>query len=100
MNVVLDDVAAAFERIAVHPRPISFDRKGVVLPKGGHFQGIQRVDRGPRLVITSSSDTQAYFVICDMTADGSRGRANAPVRMEKNPRGPGDRLCSTPEAFA
>jgi hypothetical protein len=85
MNVVLDDVAAAFERIAVHPRPISVDRKGVALPKGGHFQGIQRVDRGPRLVITSSSGTQAYFVICDMTADGSRGRANAPVRMATAP---------------
>jgi len=85
MNPVLDDVFAAFDRVGVRPRPVKIDRKGVVLPAGGHFQGIQRVNGGGRLVITSSSDTQAYFVTCDMTGDGTRGRANGPVRMASRP---------------
>src|SRR4051812_40705394 len=37
------------------------------------------------MVITSSSDTQAYFLTCDMTSDGTRGRANGPVQMASRP---------------
>lgn len=84
MNSVLDDVYAAFDHVAVRPRAIKIDRQGVVLPAGGHFQSIQRTSGG-RLVITSSSDTQAYFLTCDMTGDGTRGRASTPVRMASRP---------------
>jgi hypothetical protein len=84
MNSVLNDVFPAFTAVSVRPRAIKIDRKGVVLPAGGHFQGIQRTPSG-RLAITSSSDTQAYFLICDMTGDGTRGRANAPIRMALRP---------------
>lgn len=84
MNQILDDVVGAFGRVAARPRSVKIDRKGVVLPAGGHFQSIQRTSAG-RLAITSSSDAQAYFVMCDMTADGTRGRANAPVQMASKP---------------
>jgi hypothetical protein len=86
MNPLLDDVPAAFEHVAVRPRLVTIDRKGVALPQGGHFQGIQRLRTAPqRLVITSSSNSQAYFVTCDMTGDGTHGRANAPVRLAGSP---------------
>ena len=85
MNPVLDDVRAAFNRVAVRPRLLKIDRKGVTLPAGGHFQGIQRISGSGRLVITSNSDSEAYFVTCDMTADGTRGRASTPVRMAASP---------------
>jgi hypothetical protein len=58
----------------------------VVLPAGGHFQGIQRFETAPdRLVLTSDSDTEAYFVICDVSADGSRGRARPPNKLSVSP---------------
>lgn len=85
MNRILDDVRAAFDRVATHPRSIAIDRKGIVLPAGGHFQGIQRIGDGQRLAITSSSDSEAYFVVCDMAGDWTKGRANAPVRLAARP---------------
>jgi hypothetical protein len=86
MNPILADVPSAFRRVAGRPRSIAIDRKGVVLPRGGHFQGIQRLAGGPpRLVITSSSDSQAYFVTCAMSPDGGRGRARPPVSMAGAP---------------
>ena len=72
MNPVLNDVAGAFNRVATHPQSISIDRAGVVLPEGGHFQSIQRLASAPqRVVITSSSNSQAYFVMCDMNSNVS-----------------------------
>ena len=44
MNPVLNDVPGAFAQVPVHPRTIAIDRRGVVLPQGGHFQGIQRLE--------------------------------------------------------
>src|SRR4051794_38119117 len=85
MNYSLDDVRGAFDRINVHPRSIAIDRKGVVLPAGGHFQGIQRLGESPRLVVTSCSDSQAYFVLCDMVGDWAHGRAHAPVSLASRP---------------
>src|SRR5690348_9631749 len=85
MNPVLDDVRAAYNRVAIRPRLLKIDRQGVALPAGGHFQGIQRINGSGRLVITSSSDSEAYFVTCDMTADGAHGRASTPVRMAASP---------------
>src|SRR6476620_10459553 len=99
MNPVFSDVPSAFARVAVHPRALTIDRKGVVLPKGGHFQGIQQLGARPeRLVITSSSDSQSYFLICDMNADGTRGRANAPVRLAGSPLNHAGG-CQTVETF-
>jgi hypothetical protein len=99
MNPVFIDVPSAFARVATQPRSVTIDRKGVVLPKGGHFQGIQPLGaRSERLVITSSSDSQAYFVICDMNADGTRGRANAPVRLAGSPLNHAGG-CQTVETF-
>ena len=84
MNPVLDNVPGAFERIATRGTTVAIDRKDVVLPTGGHFQGIQRLsDR--RLVITSSSQSEAYLVICDLDAGETRGRANPPVRLGRSP---------------
>jgi hypothetical protein len=85
MNRILDDVRAAFDRVAVHPRSIAIDRKAVVLPAGGHFQGIQRIGDSQRLAVTSSSDSQAYFVVCEMTPDWTKGRANAPITLAARP---------------
>ena len=86
MNPVLNDVAGAFNRVATRPQSMSIDRAGVVLPEGGHFQGIQRLASAPqRVVITSSSNSQAYFVICDMNSNGISGRAHPPVSMAALP---------------
>ena len=95
MNPIMNDVAAAFSAVSVHATSISIDRAGVVLPPGGHFQGIQRmVDKAfasPKsreqevLVLTSSSDEQAYFVPCAMADDGLSGRAFSPVTMAMSP---------------
>jgi hypothetical protein len=89
MNPLVDDVPGAFRRIAEQPIAVEIDRAGVVLPEGGdmgHFQGIQRLPGEPqRLVITSSSKLQAYFVWCQMHADGVAGRAFAPVTMGWQP---------------
>jgi hypothetical protein len=88
MNPTVDKVALAYERVAVHPASITIDRAGVVLPKGGHFQGIQRLARAPRdrrdpqlLVITSSSDDHPYFITCAMAEDGLSGQASSPVEI-------------------
>ena len=86
MNPVLDDVRAAFDGVATHAHSLAIDRKGVALPAGGHFQGIQRLgSTGHRLFITSSSDTQAYFVPCDMNRGGTGGRANPPISLAHSP---------------
>jgi hypothetical protein len=95
MNPIMNNVAAAFNAVPVHATSISIDRAGVVLPQGGHFQGIQRLPRASYesrelrqselLVITSSSDQQAYFVACAMEEDGLSGRAYSPVTMAMSP---------------
>jgi hypothetical protein len=86
MNPLLNDVPGAFARVRDRPRSIAVDRKGVVFPKGGHFQGIQRLQGAPaRLVLTSSSDSEAYLVVCNMAADFGSGRATAPVRLAVPP---------------
>ena len=86
MNPLLDNVRVAFDRLSTHPRSLAIDRKGVVLPAGCHFQGIQRLGTGRhRLFITSSSDIQGYFVPCEMNRDGTGGRANAPTTLAHSP---------------
>jgi hypothetical protein len=88
MNPTVTDVITAFNRIPEKGAvSIAIDRAGVVLPKGGHFQGIQRLPGEPQLlVITSSSlDTQGYFVVCDMAENGLSGRARSPVTMARSP---------------
>jgi hypothetical protein len=81
-NPSMNDVAAAFSLVAnSEPVAVSIDRSGVILPKGEHFQGIQWFPGQALLVITSSSNFEAYFVACDMTSDGQNGRARAPVTM-------------------
>jgi hypothetical protein len=86
MNLQLTSVSAAFVKVPVRPKRVAIDRKGIVLPRGGHFQGIPRIATTPeRLVITSSSDTEAYFLICDIDANGASGRANPPVRLSTSP---------------
>jgi hypothetical protein len=83
MNPTIHRVVEAYHRVATHATSIKIDRAGVVLPAGQHFQGIQRLPRESRepqlLVITSSSDTQPYFVPCAMAEDWLSGRASSPV---------------------
>jgi len=90
MNPMVTNVATAFDKVAVNPISIAIDRTGVVLPGGGHFQGIQRLPREanarlprkpPLLVITSSGDRQGYFVPCVMAEDGLSGKALPHVKM-------------------
>lgn len=86
MGPALNNVPAAFARIAAKPRALNIDRKGITLPKGGHLQGIQRFSATPeRLVITSSSDTEAYFLTCTVDAGGTQGRAESPTRLAVRP---------------
>jgi len=86
MNPAINDVVAAFGQISVHPTSMVIDGTGVDFPSGGHFQGIQRLPTAPELlVITSDSDTQAYFVACKMAEDGLSARAYSPVTMAMSP---------------
>jgi hypothetical protein len=86
MNPAINDVVAAFGKISVHPTSMVIDGTGVDFPSGGHFQGIQRLPTAPELlVITSDSDTQAYFVACKMAEDGLSARAYSPVTMAMSP---------------
>jgi len=81
-NPILNDVVAAFGLVAnSKPVEVSIDRSGVILPQGGHFQGIQWFPEQGLLVITSDSNYEAYFVACKMTSDEQNGRARAPVTM-------------------
>jgi hypothetical protein len=81
-NPILNDVVAAFDRVASkNPVEVAIDRYGVILLPGAHFQGIQWFPEQSLLVITSDSDARAaYFVACKMT-DEQNGRAHAPVVM-------------------
>jgi hypothetical protein len=55
-------------------------------PAAAIFQGIQRLPGEPQtMVITSDSDTQAYFIPCAMAADGLSGSAGQPVEMAMKP---------------
>jgi hypothetical protein len=86
VNPILEDVPAAFSQVAALGHDVVIDRTGIALPEGGHFQGIQRLGGSPhRLVITSSSNSEAYLVVCDMTADGTEGRARPPTRLARAP---------------
>jgi hypothetical protein len=87
MNPVMNDVAAAFVRIPIRPQSVTIDRTGIRLPVGGHFQGVQRVSgaQGEQLVVTSSSDTIAYCVLCDLKRDGVTGRARDLVTLGELP---------------
>jgi len=92
LNPLMNDVFGAFQAIKDRPKSISIDRKGIALPAGGHFQGIQRVTTtSPRknrlLVITSSSDHEGYFVTCSMAEDWMSGRANPPTVVSTSPDG-------------
>jgi hypothetical protein len=87
MNPVMRDVFGAFEAVADRPTSINIDRTGVALPQGQHFQGIQRIYIPPvggktaeqrLIVISSSSNDDAYFVPCSMAEDWLSGKANAP----------------------
>jgi hypothetical protein len=81
-NPILNDVVAAFDRVASkNPAEVSIDRSGVVLHPGGHFQGIQWFPDQSLLVITSDSNDVAYFVPCKMAPGELSGRAYAPVTM-------------------
>lgn len=80
VNPIVDNVEAAFARVPTRARAIAIDRRGIVLPAGGHFQGIQRI--GGHLVIPSSSSSVAYFVVCDL-AHG--GRALRPFVVAPEP---------------
>jgi hypothetical protein len=81
VNPIMNDVLAAFDRVpATDPVGVSIDRSGVILPHGGHFQGIQWFPDQALLVITSDSDYEGYFVACKMTSE-QNGRAFAPVTM-------------------
>ena len=82
MNPFINDVVAAFGQVATHGTAIDIDRKGVSLPPGGHFQGIQRMPgEPPVLVITSSSTEKGYFVECDMEIKEHKGHARHPRTM-------------------
>jgi hypothetical protein len=87
MNPVMNDVPGAFVRVPIRPRSVKIDRKAIVLPSGGHFQGIQRIggSRNEQLVVTSSSNTIAYCVICDLSPDGATGRARPPLTLGELP---------------
>src|ERR1700733_15104435 len=86
MNPKVDKVEAAFGRVATRPTSIVIDRKHVPLPKGGHFQGIQRMPFESELrVITSSPEKHAYFVACAMKKNGRKGRARKPIMMASSP---------------
>lgn len=94
MNSMVTDVMAAFGNVSVNATSVKIDRAGVILPHGQHFQGIQRLAREgsarlppepPLLVITSSSDSQGYFVACEMSDDLLTGRAFSPVTMALSP---------------
>jgi hypothetical protein len=81
-NPIVNDVIAAFGLVAnSEPVEVSIDRSGVILPQGGHFQGIQWFPGQALLVITSDSNYEGYFVACEMTSDEQNGRARAPMTM-------------------
>jgi len=85
-NPTIDDVKAAFNKISPNAKWFEIDRAGVTLPSGGHFQGIQRLPTEPPLmVLTSDSDTVAYFVACTMWPDVEGGRAYSPVILAWSP---------------
>ncbi len=90
MNPMVTDVMTAFDNVPENPISIAIDRTGIVLPYGQHFQGIQRLPREanarrsrepPLLVITSSSDSEGYFVPCVMDDNWLKGHALAAVSM-------------------
>ncbi len=94
MNPIVSNVMEAFNAVPTHGTSIGIDRTGVVLPKGQHFQGIQRMlgapsgkhgARMPLLVITSSSDQQGYLVMCELSENEAVGRAFTPVIMGNSP---------------
>jgi hypothetical protein len=86
MNPILKDVQSAFAQVNPQGTSITIDRSGIVLPGGGHLQGIQRKPGQPQvLVLTSSSDKEAFFLACAMTANGLTGVASQPMQMEMKP---------------
>jgi hypothetical protein len=105
MNPLMKNVFGAFEAVHDRPKSISIDRKGVVLPPGGHFQGIQRMPNVPGerqenlLVITSSSAQEGYFVTCSMAKDWLSGRANPPTMVPQSNGEPGFSHAGGCQAF-
>jgi hypothetical protein len=63
MNFRIDNVRRAFECVQTAAAGQLVDRTGHAFPSGGHFQGVQRIPGTPdRIVLTSSSDSEAYMV--------------------------------------
>ncbi|MHC4582194.1 MAG: hypothetical protein ACYS14_12125 [Planctomycetota bacterium] len=64
-NPVVDDVRAAFNNISPTPRELTCQQSDIVIPFGGHFQGIQQAAIGPRqyAIISGSSSTGSYLVL-------------------------------------
>ena len=56
MNRILDDVGAAFDRVAIQPHSIAIDPKGGVLPAGSHA-GIPQVGDSQRLATQRDGDS-------------------------------------------
>ncbi len=61
----LSNVYTAFESQSCEPKIIEFFNTNWDIHKGGHLQGIQRIDIDdvPHFVITGSSEDEAYFII-------------------------------------
>jgi hypothetical protein len=73
MNPKLENVLQAFDCVQATGTPLLVDRTGHPFPAGGHFQGVQRLRGNPdRIILTSSSDREAYMVACRMQPTGGK----------------------------
>lgn len=87
MNPKIRDVRAAFRGVRSSAAVCRIDRRGVVLPRGGHFQGVQLLPgNDDRFVLSSSSDEEAYLLPGNIRLGGDcDGRAGAPVTLARRP---------------
>ncbi|MGE5292668.1 MAG: hypothetical protein ACM3ML_36855 [Micromonosporaceae bacterium] len=73
MNAKLQNVPQAFNCVQPTGSILTIDRTGHVFPAGGHFQGVQHVSGDPdRMLLTSSSNREAYLVACRMQPSAGR----------------------------
>ncbi len=81
------DVQGAYRRVETKGRALQIDRTGTRFPSGGHFQGIQMFSGQPnRLVISSSSSSRGYLVVCAMgRTRGKDGRVERVVNLASSP---------------
>ena len=70
-DIRITNVCAAFEQQINKPKIIEFVNNGLIIPSGGHFQGIQRLDANGSVyfIITGSSEDEAYFIVVGKTLD-------------------------------